>query len=85
LRYSTGEKVVIRDKVFVEVWLGKYVVEIPMLVTNINDSYILGIDFLKKIHLENIFKPIFTEQKEIKCDHLESVPSNITFEKVQKI
>jgi len=36
-----------------------------MLVANISDSCILGIDFLKKIHLENIFKPIFTEQKEI--------------------
>jgi len=41
--------------------LGKYIVEIPMLVANINDSCILGIDFLKKIHLENIFKTIFSE------------------------
>jgi len=57
---------VIKNKVFVEVRLGKYIVEILMLVANINDSCILEIDFLKKIHLEDIFKPIFSEQKEIK-------------------
>jgi len=48
----------------------------------INDNCILGIDFLKKIHLENIFKPIFTEQKEIKYNRLESfldVPSNLKY------
>jgi len=82
LRYPTGEKVIIKEKVFVKVRLGKYVVEIPMLVANINDNCILGVDFLKKIHLENVFKTIFSEHKEIQCGRLESffeVPSNLKY------
>jgi len=80
LRYPTGEKVIIKEKVFVKVRLGEYLVEIPMLVAEINDNCILGVDFLKKIHLENIFETIFSKQKEIQCGHLESifeVPSNL--------
>jgi len=73
LRYPTGEKVLIKEKVFVKVRLNKYIVKIPMLVANINDDCILGVDFLKKVHLENIFKTIFSEQKEIQCGHLESL------------
>jgi len=46
LRYPTGEKVVVKDKVFVEVRLGKYGVEIPMLIADIKDNCILGVDFL---------------------------------------
>jgi len=82
LRYPTGEKVIVKEKVFVKVRLGKYIVEIPMLVANINDNCILGVDFLKKIHLENVFKTIFSEQKEIQCGRLESsfeVPSNLKY------
>jgi len=36
-----------------------------MLITNISDSCTFGIDFLKKIHLKDILKPIFTGRKEI--------------------
>jgi len=80
LKYPTGEKVIIKEKVFVKVRLGRYLVEIPMLVADINDNCILGVDFLRKIHLENIFKTIFAEQKDIQCGRLESffeVPSNL--------
>jgi len=52
-----------------------------MLVADINDNCILG-DFLKKIHLENIFKLIFSKQKEIQYGHLESffdIPSNLKY------
>jgi len=69
----------IKEKIFVEVRLGKYIVKISM-IANINDDCILGVDFLKKIHLENIFETIFSEQKEIQCGHLESfleVPSDL--------
>jgi len=82
------EKVVIKDKVFVDVRLGN-VVEIPMLVANINDSCTLGIDFLKKF-IWKIFLNLFwkTEKKrlrdlkknEIKCGRLEGsldVQSNL--------
>jgi len=47
-----------------------------------NDSCILGIDFLKKIHLENIFKSTFSKQKEIQSSRLESfldVSSNLKY------
>jgi len=71
VRYPTGKKIIVKDKVFAEVRLGSYIVEIPMLA-DINDNCILGVDFFKKIHLENIFKPIFCEQKEIHCCRLES-------------
>jgi len=60
----------------------EYIVEIPMLVANIYNSCILGVDFLKKSHLENIFKTIFSEQKEIHCGCLESlfeVPPNLKY------
>jgi len=67
-----GEKVIVKDKVFAQVRLSSYLIEIPMLVANINDNCILGIDFLKKIHLKNIFKPIFYERKEIQCGYLKS-------------
>jgi len=82
LRYPTKEKVVIKEKIFVKVRLGKYIVEISMLVPNINDNCILGVDFLKKVHLENIFKTIFSKQEEIQCGRLENlfeVPSNFKY------
>jgi len=82
LRYPTREKVVVREKVFVKIRLGEYVVEISMLVANINDSCILGVDFLKKIHLKNIFKTIFSRQKEIQYGRLENfleIPSNLKY------
>jgi len=90
LRYPTGEKVVVKEKVFVEVRLGKYTVKIPMLVAKINDDCILGVDFLKEIHLENNFKTIFSEQKEIQCGRLKSFLKfhqilNTFLRKVQRI
>jgi len=53
-----------------------------MLIANINDNCIFGIDFLKKIHLENIFTPIFSKQKEIQCGRLENfldIPTNLKY------
>ncbi|KYN21995.1 hypothetical protein ALC57_05619 [Trachymyrmex cornetzi] len=69
-------------------------VEIPMLVAKINDDCILGIDFLEKINLGNIFESIFHGQKElvknnIQCYRVEesfNIPSNLRslFEKDSK-
>jgi len=57
---------VVKENVFVKVRLGKYVVKIPMLVANINDDCIIGVDFLKEIYLENIFKTIFSKHTHTK-------------------
>lgn len=43
--------------------LGKYFVEISMFVAEINDECLLGIDYLKKINLENIFDAVFNVPK----------------------
>jgi len=48
----------------------------------IHTSSILNVLFLKKIYLENIFKTIFSKQKEIQYDRLKSfleVPSNLKY------
>jgi hypothetical protein len=37
--------------------LGKFSIEIPMLITKISDDCILGVDFLEIINLERIFEP----------------------------
>ncbi|KYN11577.1 hypothetical protein ALC57_16269 [Trachymyrmex cornetzi] len=74
--------------------LGNYLVEIPMLAAKINDDCILGVDFLEKINLGNIFESIFHGQKEmvknnIQCYRVEesfNIPSNLRslFEKNSK-
>jgi len=49
LRYPTGEKVPIECEVVVEVRIGKYNVQVSMLVAEIRDDCILGVDFLRTI------------------------------------
>ncbi|KMQ88146.1 integrase core domain protein [Lasius niger] len=71
LRYPTKEKVLVESKVKVKIEIGKYSVEIPMFVTEINDECLLEVDFLKMINLENVFDSLFEEaQKEIFTDFL---------------
>ena len=59
LRYPTGETIQVKYKVNVLIELGKYKVEIPIIVANISDDCILGIDFLEKVKLEGIFESEF--------------------------
>jgi len=59
LRYPTGEDVVIESKVNVRVELGRHSVEICMFASKISNDCLLGVDFLKKIGLENIFDSAF--------------------------
>ncbi|KAL6265803.1 hypothetical protein P5V15_002620 [Pogonomyrmex californicus] len=52
LRYPTGQEVPIDFKTNVKVELGKFSLEFPMYVAEIEDECILGADFLVKILLE---------------------------------
>lgn len=59
LKYPTGEIVPVHFKVIVRMELGKYSLDVPMLVASISDDCILGTDFLESINLEKVFEPIF--------------------------
>jgi len=59
LKYPTGETISVKYKVNVEIGLGKYLLEIPMLVADISDDCILGTDFLEKVKLDKIFESEF--------------------------
>jgi len=88
LKYPTGDKVSINYKVYTKVWLGIYLIKIPMLVAKINKC-ILDVDFLEKLNLENIFESVFSNQKgtkknEVQCFRIDKssdfdVPSNLKY------
>jgi len=58
-----------------------------MLMAKFNDEYILGVDFLEKFNLENIFESVFDSLKRIKKNDIQcfrvdkssdfDIPSNI--------
>lgn len=84
LRYPTGEKVLVKCKVFSKVEIGKYFVKIPMFVAEINDECLLGVDFLKKINLENIFDvafnvPKFKEERILQCSRIDNSSGKVPF------
>lgn len=55
----------------VEVQIGKYFLEIPMVVAKICDDCLLQADFLEKINLGNIFNLAFyncdSDNKNVNC------------------
>ena len=59
LRYPTGEKVRVEFWTEMKVELGKYSLEIPMFIADINDECLLGIDFLKMVNLDKVFESAF--------------------------
>jgi len=61
LRYPTGENVSVSFKIDTEVELGKFSVRIPMFVSGISDDCLLGIDFLRRVNLNNIFESVFRD------------------------
>ncbi|XP_071580822.1 uncharacterized protein [Temnothorax nylanderi] len=76
LRYPTGEVVPIEFKVMAKVLLGRYFVEIPMYVIDMDDDCLLGVDFLRKINLENVFESAFVsseseEEKVLSCSRIQ--------------
>lgn len=68
LKYPTGETITVKYKVIVEIELGKYLLDIPVLVANISDDCILGVDFLEKIKLEKIFESEFVNSEKENSD-----------------
>jgi len=59
IRYPTGEEVPIKFEEKAQIELGEFSLKFPLLVAEILDDCLLGVDFLKEIRLENIFEPIF--------------------------
>jgi len=59
LRYPTGENVSVSSKIDTEVELEKFSIKIPMFVSRISDDCLLGIDFLRRVNLNNIFESVF--------------------------
>ncbi|KMQ87894.1 hypothetical protein RF55_12700 [Lasius niger] len=55
LRYPTGERVPVEFEVEVKVEIGRYSIVVVMLIADINDNCLLGVDFLKIINLEKVF------------------------------
>lgn len=79
LKYPTGETIPVKYRVNVEIELGKYLLEIPMLVADISDECILGTDFLEKVGLDRVFEFGKTEKRnktEFSCSRIleEKVP-----------
>jgi len=65
LRYPTGENVFVEFKIDTEVELGKFFIKIPMFVSEISDDCLLGVDFFRRINLNNIFESIFGDSNVI--------------------
>jgi len=63
LKYPTGEKVPFEGKM-VQNEIGKYSFDFPVFVAKIDDSCLLGTDFLKRINLENVFDSFFNFNSE---------------------
>lgn len=80
LRYPTGEKVSIVFKVNVEVQIVKYSKNILMFGADINDDYLLEVDFLKTVDLANIFESVFEPNKEkgLSCSRVEDSSKKVS-------
>lgn len=59
LRYPTGEKVPIEARILVNIKLGKFSVELPVFVVDMQEDCLVGTDFLLLTNSENVFNPIF--------------------------
>ncbi|KMQ86077.1 krab-a domain-containing protein [Lasius niger] len=82
LRYPTGEEVNVKFKVNVWIELRKFSLEFPMLVTDINDDCLLGIDFFRVLNLEKVLDPVLgiLGQKEFQiftCSRLENLEEKV--------
>lgn len=85
LKYPTGEEVPVLFKTEVTVSLGKCLgMEIPMLVAEISDECILGVDFLERSNLLGIFDPIFgnRDSEMFSCSRITPVKVPIFLEKL---
>ncbi|KYM95033.1 hypothetical protein ALC62_14334 [Cyphomyrmex costatus] len=88
VRYPTGEQVLVKYKVKVKVRLANYTLMFSILVAEINDDCILGVNFLRFFNLQNVFDTMFFNTVSefdtvTKCSRIENivskaVPSNMT-------
>jgi len=75
-----GESVSVEFKVDTEIELGKFFIKIPTFVSEISDDCLLGIDFLKRINLNNIFDSAFGNLNVIKqVAHIKEFTERVSF------
>jgi len=78
VKYPTGEQILVKYKTMTKVQLAKHSLKIPMLIAEINNDCILGVDFLKLFYLQNIFDSIFLSTISeistiVKCFRVENI------------
>jgi hypothetical protein len=83
LRYASGEMVPIKSRVLVKLSLGKFLLEMPMFVMDMEEDCLLGDDFLSKTSLSEFFDAIFEGQRrypsQLTCSRIEVIPKRILF------
>jgi len=86
LRYPTGETVTVENKAVVKIEIGKFCLDFPVFIAKIEDDCILGVDFLERIKLGEIFTSVFNgkelgNQKSFLCSRIskgsERIPPNL--------
>lgn len=82
LKYPTGEEVKVKFKVIVWVTIGKYSLDFPMLVADINDDCLLGADFLRITNLGKVFESALGISKQVPlcnfvCSRIENCEDKI--------
>jgi len=65
LRYPTGENVSVEFKIDTEIELGKFFIKIPMFISEISDDCLLGVNFLRRVNLNNIVDSAFGDSNVI--------------------
>lgn len=78
VKYPTGEQILVKHKTMTKVQLAKHSLKIPMLIAEINNDCILGVDFLKLFYLQNVFDSIFLSTISeistiVKCFRVENI------------
>jgi len=58
-KYLTGEMVAVQFKVSAEIVISKFSLEFSLLVAEISDNCILGVDFLRRVNLIGILESEF--------------------------
>jgi predicted aspartyl protease len=75
LRYPTGEKVPVKEKVEILVEIGKFTVKLFAYVADMVEDCLLGVDFLSKVKFKTIFNFFFEnspcEKKSLICSRID--------------
>ena len=83
LKYPSGEIVPIKSRFLVKLSLGKFLMEMPMYVMEMEEDCLLGDDFLSKTGLSEFFDTLFGSQRQfplqLTCSRMEKISKQIPF------